>query len=259
MKNLILLKLGGSLITDKFKPYTARIDVIKRVGKEIYEALEEKPFKLIIGNGGGSFPHVPAKKYRTVEGILNEESWKGFSIVHNAAAELNKILVEEFLNAGLNAVSLQPSACCIAKNDRIIEFYTKPIEELLKNKVIPVVYGDVGIDVAKGCCILSTEEILAFLAERLRPEKIVLAGKVDGVYGKDGKLIKEITSKNFHKIKSYLKGSDGIDVSGGMLLKITKMLELAQNGIESLIINGLKKGYIKRALLGKEVKGTVIK
>ena len=64
-KPLILLKLGGSLITDKTKPYTANIPVIKRLAREIHEAREEKDINLIVGHGGGSFPHVSAKKYQT--------------------------------------------------------------------------------------------------------------------------------------------------------------------------------------------------
>ncbi|MGA3021078.1 MAG: hypothetical protein ABSD68_03970, partial [Candidatus Micrarchaeales archaeon] len=65
MKNLVLVKLGGSLITDKTSPFTPNLDVIKRLAKEIHEAREEKGMSLIIGHGGGSFPHKPAKDYRT--------------------------------------------------------------------------------------------------------------------------------------------------------------------------------------------------
>ena len=60
MKDLILIKIGGSLITDKTKPYTTRPEVIKRIAKEIKEAVSEKDVNLIIGHGAGSFGHQSA-------------------------------------------------------------------------------------------------------------------------------------------------------------------------------------------------------
>ena len=93
MENLILVKLGGSLITDKNKPFTPRHDVINRLAREIHEAKEEKHLKVIVGHGGGSFPHKPAKDYRTNEGIVNGQSFKGIALVQDAASKLNRIIV----------------------------------------------------------------------------------------------------------------------------------------------------------------------
>lgn len=81
MEELILVKFGGSLITDKSKPFTEDIDTIKRLAKEIHEARTERKFKLIIGHGGGSYPHTPAKEFRTNEGIINKRSYEGIARV----------------------------------------------------------------------------------------------------------------------------------------------------------------------------------
>jgi isopentenyl phosphate kinase len=259
MKNeLILIKLGGSLITDKSKPFTLRKEVLKRICKEIHEARKERKLSLIIGHGGGSFPHTSAAKYQTQKGYINKKSKKGFSLVQNDASKLNRLVVHELINSEENAVSVQPSSSCIADKGRIVKWDLEVINKMVKDDYIPVVFGDTSLDKTKGCCILSTEEILSYLARKLGGKKIILAGKVDGALYTNGKLINEITPKNFGKIKKYLYGSDGTDVTGGMVLKVGLMLELTKKGIKSIIINGMVKGNLKNALLDKKVKGTVI-
>ena len=74
MENLILMKLGGSVVTEKGKPFTERLDVIHRLVKEIHEAREEGEFKLIVGHGGGSYPHVPASNFKTHEGVIRAKA-----------------------------------------------------------------------------------------------------------------------------------------------------------------------------------------
>ncbi len=259
MKELVLLKLGGSLITDKTKPYTARHETIKRIAKEIHEARKEKDFTLIVGHGGGSFPHQSATKYQTQKGIINDKSVEGFALVQKDATALNRIVVNALIEEGENAISIQPSASAISRESRIKIWDLKPIKKFLEMGLIPVPYGDVGLDEKQGCCILSTEEILTFLAKALGAKKIILAGKVDGVLDGKGNLIPRITPANFSEIKQYLAGSDGPDATGGMLHKVERMLDAAKEGIVSEIINGDKPGCIKRALLGETGLGTVIK
>jgi len=264
---LFLVKFGGSLITDKTKPYTPRLDVIKRLIMEIKDAVSEG-VKLILGHGGGSFPHVSATKYQTHKGFINEDSVYGMAVVHNDAMKLNKIIMDELLNAGIKAFPIQPSSIAIAENSRIKEMYIKPLKILLKYGVIPVVYGDVGVDLKKGCCIMSTEEILRYLALKLKDEYdlfIVMCEVVDGVYTEDplkrpdAEFIEEISSKNIDEVKKYLSSSHGIDVTGGMLHKVNILFELAKEGINSIIINGLVENNLKNVLTGKPVRGTIIK
>ena len=265
MKELILVKLGGSLITDKTKPFTPRLDIIKRLSREIHEARKEREIKLIIGHGGGSFPHKPASDYRTNKGIISKESYKGISLVQDAASQLNRIIVNSLIGAGENAVSVQPSAGFIAENGRIKEWYLKPMKEMLKHGLLPVPYGDVALDVKKGCSIISTEEVLNYLARQLDSKRIILVGITDGVFNKDpnkysdAKLIPEINSKNYEDIKKYLGGSVGIDVTGGMLHRVNRIFELVKFGVEAEIINGEKEGNLKRALLGEKVLGTLVR
>lgn len=275
MAELILVKFGGSVITDKSKPFTEDIDTIKRLAKEIHEARKERKFKLIIGHGGGSYPHTPASEFQTHKGIINKRSYEGIARVQDAASRLNRIIVRELIEIGENAVSINPSSCTIANYRKIKEMYLEPIKKLLNLDMVPVPYGDVCLDLRKGCSILSTEMILNYIAKTFnKPKKkykkykvsrILLCGRVDGVFtdnpdtNPNAKLILTITPKNIKEFKDYLRGSSGIDVTGGMLHKVKMMLELTKLGIEPEVINANKSGILKRALLGEKGLGTTIK
>jgi isopentenyl phosphate kinase len=263
MENLILIKLGGSLITNKNKPFTENLGTIKRLAKEIHQARQQVKTKVIIGHGGGSYPHVPATKYRTAEGTVNQESFRGIAEVQDAAARLNRVVIRECLAIGENAISIHPSSCMIARSGEIREGFLGPLIKLLEFQMLPVVYGDVVLDENRGCCILSTERILNFLAFSLQEEdfrilRIIHCGTTDGVYGSKGRTISKIKSKDFAAVKKYLGVSEGIDVTGGMLHKVKECLEIANLGITSLIVNGKDLGNLEKAIFGAETKGTII-
>jgi isopentenyl phosphate kinase len=254
----IFIKFGGSLITDKSKPYTARLDVIDRLCREIHDARAKRGLSLLVGHGGGSFPHVSATQYQTAKGVVDERSWEGFVKVHDDAAHLNAIVCEAFGRAGELAATVQPSAACVARAGRISQWFTKPIELILEAGLVPVVYGDVCLDQKQGMCIISTEEIFRCLAGRLNrgPSRVILLGKVDGVFDRRGSIIPVINKANLAEVRPALVGSDGVaDVTGGMLHKVERSLEL---GLRTEILNGLTPGVLLRSLLGDQVPGTVL-
>jgi isopentenyl phosphate kinase len=255
MKNLIFIKLGGSLITKK-RPYTLNLRKIRELVKEISDLKRKSKFKILLGNGAGSFAHVSAKKFKTKLGYINERSKIGHCLVQNDASALNRILVKEFLKAKEKAISFQPSAAIETSNGKIKFFYFQPIKNYLKADLIPIVFGDVVSDRKKGCAILSTEEIFKYLAKKLKPQKIILMSKVEGVLDSKGKIISKIDKKNFKEIKKFLKGAEKIDVTGGMAQKVKEAMEMAKEGIEVFIIGG-KKGNLEKVLKGKKV-GTKI-
>jgi isopentenyl phosphate kinase len=268
MRNrLYLVKFGGSLITDKTKPYTPRIDIIRRLVDEVKEGIS-MGFRIIVGHGGGSFPHVSASKYRTHLGFVDKDSRYGMAKVHYDAAKLNGIVVSEFLEAGLNAFSIQPSAIFIVRDGEVEDIFIGIIEHLLDYRMIPVVYGDVVIDLEKGCHIMSTEEVFKGLSLHLLEDydiNIIMCEIVDGIYTKDpfkfsdAEFIPIIDQGNIDEVRGYLSVSHGIDVTGGMRHKVDILFELAKHGINSIIINGLIEDNLRRVLLGEDVRGTRIK
>ena len=133
MNELVFLKLGGSLITDKTKPYTLRPDTLKRIAEEIHQARQQKNINIIIGHGGGSFPHQSATRYRTNKGIIDKDSCKGIAVVQKDAATLNRIVTDSLIDAGLNAISVQPSSSVLCEDSRIIQWDIDPIINMLNS------------------------------------------------------------------------------------------------------------------------------
>lgn len=256
MSELVLVKLGGSLITDKATPYALQAEVLDRLCAEISAARAARELALVVGNGAGSFAHVSASRHRTHEGITDAAGWRGFCEVHHDALRLSTHVREALTRAGELAVTLPPSAACVMRGGRIVRYRTGPVERLVRGGVIPLVYGDVCVDEAQGCAIASTEEVLGYLAGALRPARLLLVGKVEGVLDADGALIRSITPDSLAAIRGVLRASDGIaDVTGGMLQKVTAALA---SGVRTEIINGLVPDRLCRALLGEQVPGTVV-
>lgn len=266
VKTLRLLKLGGALITDKTKPYTARMEVIQRIADEIQRAWSEG-HKFIVGHGGGSFPHTSAKKYRTAEGFVHKRSAYGAAVVHHDATTLNQIVVRSLLDAGVPAFSFHPGSFLLMNNGRISRLFIKPVLAAIELGYVPVFYGDVAVDLRKGCGIASTEEIIYALASRLRRAyqiEVGMAGVVGGVYTGDPlrdsnvQFIERIDRSNYRRVYRYLGGSHGIDVTGGMLHKVKMLVSMARMGIRSYIFDGTLKDSVYRFLTGRSVSGTVV-
>jgi len=264
-KELVLIKLGGSVITwkDSGRPDANRRHIV-RLATEIATALRERDFNLVIVHGAGPFGHILAQRHRLHEGLISPKQVGGIALTHHSMEKLNYIVIEELHRAGINAMAYQPSSSGVLKNGRLTEFSVKPLKNLLSLGIVPVTYGDVLFDEKRGCSILSGDQIIAFLAEELSADRIIIAADVAGVYEKDpkkdnrAKLVKEISSDTIGKVKE-VGPSLAVDVTGGMGQKISELLRLADAGIESEIIDGTKPGLLQKALLGKKNLGTTIK
>jgi len=257
-RELVFLKLGGSLLTDKTRPQALRAGVLRRLAAEIAGALADRPdLRLLIGHGSGSFGHVAGRKYNTRAGVASPEGWRGFAETARAAGLLNRHVMEALGEAGVPALAFQPSASAQCRDGELVAMEWQPIRAALDHGLTPVVYGDVAFDAARGGTIISTEEIFAWLAPQLAPRRIVLAGEVVGVLSADpasgvaGELIEEITPAMWPQLVGALGGSHGVDVTGGMMAKVAAMLALVQAvpALEAVqIISGLTPGLVREVL-----------
>ena len=277
MKELVFLKLGGSLITDKTQPYTPQLDVMNDLALQIRTALQTQPeLNLVLGHGAGSFGHVPASEYKTRDGLPpratplahrprdeNEESyWKGFAEVWYQASSLNRFVMKALHNTGLRTIALPPSASVVASNGRISYWDMTPIRMALAAGMVPVVFGDTVFDEVRGGTILSTEDLFMHLTRALHPDRILLAG-LEAAAWEDfparTRRIETITPRSFQEIKGGVGKSAAADVTGGMESKVRQMLELveANPDLQIQIFSGAEPGNLVRALTG-ETLGTVI-
>lgn len=260
--DLILIKLGGSLITNKSIPFTAKPDVINVIAKEIKSARKKNNSNLLIAHGSGSFGHTVAAKYKTSEGYKRKLS-HGFPLVANAAREINTIVMKEFLAQGLPVVSFSPLSFLYTNKKKPKKSHWDPIIKSLALGYIPVIYGDVIMDESRGFCIYSGETTLDLFAKSFAKTftilKVIQAGDTDGVFDAENNVIKEINSSNIKNFSSAITGSKSIDVTGGMVHKVHESLTLAMDtGIPTWIINGNKRGRLSQSIIDKTGVGTKI-
>ena len=259
---MIFLKLGGSLITKKDQPQTARLEVISRLAQEIADVMRPHPeLRLLLGHGSGSFGHLVADRYQTHEGASSKEEWRGFAQVWAVANQLNRLVVDAFLEKGLPILSMPPSASVISHKGKIQAMAIEPILHALKVGLIPLVQGDVAFDQEQGSSIISTEEVFAFLAPHLKPSLILLAGIEPGVYKnypETDEVLSCITEENIHNL--HISSASGTDVTGGMKDKVDQALSISRKvqDLEIRIFSGNEIGTVREALTGAPV-GTLIK
>jgi isopentenyl phosphate kinase len=251
--NLIILKIGGSVITEKGSISRARDAEINRISNEIAAFRKDSDSQVILVHGAGSFGHPQAMKYRLNEGF----DAQGAYLTHTSVKILNSRVVDSLNNTGVHALPVHPLSACLLENGKLIEFQLGQIKVMLEKGIVPVLHGDIVMDRTKGASVLSGDRIIPYLAISLKASKIGAGSDVEGVLDEKGAVIRKITSFSFLDLKKSIKGSGSTDVTGGMLGKVSEMLELAGKGVDSRIFNASRKGVVSRFLYGEDV-GTLI-
>ena len=245
---MILIKLGGSIITNKQKPLTPNISAINKIAIQLKKVNEP----IIIVHGGGSFGHYWSVRYdmHTKPAKYNK---KGVAIVKNSMIELNKIILDSFLKNNLNPYCLPPTD--FMSGDKADTKKVKEILRIAKDGLVPVSYGDVLWHGQNKFYILSGDRIMGILAKVLKPRLAIFVLNVDGVYS-DMK-----TKKLLHEIKGQKTSISevGMDVTGGMTRKIKEAIMISKGGVNVFLVNGNKPERIVNAIKGKKFEGTVFR
>ena len=267
MDELILLKLGGSLITDKTISYTPRFEKLAELAAQISQALRGNPgLRLVLGHGSGSFGHTAARKYATRGGLRSGSAaskyWHGFAEVWFQASQLNRFVMDSLHDQEVPALTLGPVSAVTASDRKLSNWDLTPLKAALAAGLVPVVHGDVIFDTVRGGTIFSTEDLFEHIARELRPQRILLAGLEGAVwadYPARQMRVEKITPASFDEVKAGLGVSHGADVTGGMESKVRQMLDLVQEipGLTAQIFSGEQPGNIQKVLAGENI-GTLI-
>jgi len=245
MKNLKLIKLGGSVITKKSGYKEPNIENIEALAKML-AVVWKKGKKMIVVHGAGSFGHGPVVLYNIRNGIRTDKEREGYAYTHSSCAYLSSLIVDALIKHGVPAVSIPPAVIIRQRGKKISSFNKKIVYDYLKAGFLPVLYGDMVLDEKIGGSVCSGDQIVAELGKDA--EMIVLGTNVDGVLA-DGKVVKRITKKNFEKISKHLGGAETTDVTGGMKGKI---IEIMKTNKPAYIVNALYPSRIEALLLGKK-------
>ena len=251
-KDLTIIKLGGSLITDKSTPYRMRKGIFKDIAEEIRDTLEN----VIIIHGVGSFGHPPVKKYGLYKGYTTPDNMINLARTQTDVFELRMELVRALQDAGINAMIFLPSSQIIADKMKIQEFFLEPIRRFMNMGMVPVIGGDIVVDNSMGFSVCSGDAVAVYLAEEFGAKRLIFASDVDGIYTSDpkvdpeAKLIREINLNRLDLLAS-ITGSQYTDVTHGMAGKIESVMQykdIIEKGTEvvflSMFTPGNLKGYI---------------
>jgi isopentenyl phosphate kinase len=258
-KNLIVIKLGGSVITDKASPLTPNFHNIRLICRQLADAVEsDKQLRLFLVHGGGSYGHYYAKKFGL--GTISKKFGSPEGIAKTAAAmiELHSLVLEELCRAGVYVGTILPIELFSESNRSvsISENGKSRIESVFENGLFPITFGYVNLEDNRSY-IISGDKITIALASSFEVSKTVFVMNVDGIYQSAdlrGDIIRELKPGNLTLQSSSL----GFDVTGGVKAKISTGFELAELGSEVLFVNGTKPKRLLKALGGSAVVATKI-
>lgn len=257
---LVIIKLGGSVITFKEKPLSANYKAINNISK----ILSKLEIPLIIVHGGGSYGHYWSVKF-DMHTKLQKYPPHGISVVHSSMLKLNNIIIDTLVKYGLNPYGISPSSFLIngqPNSNKILE-----LKKMTKYNIIPVTYGDAVYVKNNKYSILSGDVLMTILSKILNPSKIIFALNVDGLYNnmKEKKIIKEIKFENAKSYKNkqtkfnLMNNTNIDDVTGGIKRKVEEATKIAETGKDVIFINGLDSTQIQNAIQDKNFKGTIFK
>jgi isopentenyl phosphate kinase len=249
MSERILLKLGGSVITDKNADCVINYDQISLAASAI--SLADKK-RIVLIHGAGSCGHPEAKRYGLEHGAVAGRT-DGIYVTHRAVSRLNEAVVETLRREGIPAAGIHPFHTAVADKGKLLSFECRHLEKMLMLKMVPVIHGDVVMDLSQGACIISGDQLVRYLAVALGINRVGLATDVPGVLD-GGKVVPEITRSMATDLP--IGSSMHTDVTGGMRGKMNELLDLAQAGIGSEIFHVSRIGDF---LAGTAHGGTSVK
>lgn len=268
MKKLYILKIGGSVATEK----DSRTPKVRRVLlSHIFKTLKTsvpKDAQLIIIHGAGSFAHPLAKKYNLKKGTgAHKDGMRGAILTRLSTQKLNTEILELAVKAGLPATSIHTGSMCTQNNDSEIRANLDILEQALAGGYTPILYGEMVFDAKLGMTVCGGDRIAAYLAKKLPVEKIFFASDVDGIFTDDphlntkAKLVREVSLSR--DMKTFTLGeSHSVDVTGGLKGKIdtcANLFKTANTLKEMHIFNGLTPTNYRSILSGTPFPHSIIK
>ncbi|UCF50361.1 MAG: isopentenyl phosphate kinase family protein [Thermoplasmatales archaeon] len=255
---MYIIKLGGSVITDKTKENCFK----QKIADDLVRQIKKSKKETIIIHGAGSFGHIIADKYKLNEGHISVDQLIGLSLTQGMVQKLNSLVLDSLHNIGIPGVSIPPHSCLILKNHKPFSFNHIIFKDYLDNGFTPVTFGDVVLDKQLGFSICSGDLLMLLLAENLKPEKTIFVIDEDGIYTSNPKQdinAELIESTTIDQIDEYITSRDKhTDVTGGMQGKISTIKKIAKLGTDTILLNGNKPDRLFKVLIGEKTRCTNI-
>jgi isopentenyl phosphate kinase len=225
---MIVLKLGGSVVTDKERRETvdgpaldAAADAVAAHASGSAGEPRDEPLALV--HGGGSFGHPNAAD----AGVTDSEGSHdvaGLMAIHGAMKALNGFVLRRLHERDVPALPVHPLSGAARDAAGSLAYPLPAVEGLLGEGFVPVLHGDGVVHAGEGVTVLSGDEIVVRLAAGLDADRVGLCSTVPGVLDADGEVVPRVEA--FADVADVLGGSDATDVTGGMAGKVRALLAL---------------------------------
>jgi isopentenyl phosphate kinase len=218
-----VLKLGGSVVTDKTAPETVDEGAVERAAATIADAPLD-PGELVVVHGGGSFGHHHADAHG-VSVTAGTHDAAAVDAIHGGMTRLAGVIVGALREAGVAAVPVHPFSLAHRDVSGQLTLPAAGCRTLLGEGFTPVLHGDAVPHAGRGATILSGDELVVSLAESLGADRVGSCSTVPGVLDEDGDVVPRVAS--MADVADAVGESDATDVTGGMAGKVRSLLELS--------------------------------
>ncbi len=255
---MFIIKLGGSVITNKAKACCFKQEIVDRLAGELQHANK----KVILIHGAGSFGHILAKQYKLNNGFRQKKQVQGFALTQAMVQRLNNLVLASLHNHGIPAVSIPPHAVLSLSDHKLSRLDYNIFKKYLALGFIPVSFGDVALDNQLGFSICSGDLLVQLLTAEFKPEKVIFVIDEDGLYtanpktNKNATFLENTTVTELEKLTTSLDAH--ADVTEGMKGKIHTIKQIAKTGADTIILNGNIHNRLYDTLKGKKVRSTIV-
>jgi isopentenyl phosphate kinase len=265
-KQITVLKLGGSLLTDKSIPNKIRENTLKTVAQEIKDCLNLGLIEgLVLIHGVGSYGHPPVLKYKLYNGFKNAKQLYYLSKTQYNVNKLRNMIAKSLIDVEIPVNLMHASSIVVGKNRKITEYMFRALKGYLSLGMVPLLGGDMIYDEIMGFSICSGDQLAVSISREIGANRLIFATDVPGAYNKDPKmdpkalLLKEININEIEQVIERMEESDKIDTSGRMRGKLKSLIpakDLIKKGLEISIISMMEPNTLKMFLEGNDVHAT---
>jgi isopentenyl phosphate kinase len=255
LRPLVVVKLGGSVLTNKGSKGRARFEARRaaRLARQLAPLLATR--RLVVVLGAGSWGHPLAARHRIGRRVLRgAQLLQAFTEIGASVADLQSRFVRAAQEQSVPCVSVSAGANAFFVRGRL-RFDDGPIQRLVNARLVPIIGGDVVLDDRTGLRILSGDRIVAEIAKRQRAERVVFASDVPGVLDGERVLARMTAAGLRRRLPTIDRGGDA---TGGMRGKLEAALTIVERGVPVWIVDGRDATSLGRAVRGEAVGTRIV-
>ncbi len=245
-----ILKMGGSLITNKDIPLSLNKKNVRSIAAALIKGTRKKSHEnspLILVHGGGSFGHYYAKQYGLSKKSAHV-SPLGIAQTEEGMLELHYKIIKIFLENNIPTETILPSELLSDDLSRVSKKGKEHIFRSIGGGLFPITFGYVAVG-KNTACIISGDQICEALTNSLSVKRVIFAMDVDGIFANfdlKGDIISKLSRASEIRTKS-----SRYDVTGGIEAKLKVGYELCRHGAQVFYVNGTKPNRVAKLLAGE--------